>query len=692
MSINSANKNKRVMLINKSHNMKNIPLLFLLAFSFLNVAQAQWQPMNGPQGRYVRSILCTDSLYYAATGGGVMVSSDRGLNWEFRNNGLTSCDTKCLVTHNDTVFLATDENIFRSTDGGLHWTPDPYLHNHYIKHILVHNGSLLASTYIQGVYQSTEGTHGAYVSGHFPSDVRYPYFMSDNEDAIFIATYKRGVYRSFDNGATWEPCNNGINSNVLGIYCHNGRVFATVLGQGVMVSSDNGNTWTRSGLNKQAKGYAHLGDTLYAACFGDGVFASYDNGVTWQDFNSNIPSRSLWCIEAHDGHLFVGDTQGRIYRGNGNGSVWARTNTPAFLASVGNIGISGGRVLAATHGSDFFYTDNGSTWTQGSNIGTVEIRGMLVEGDSVFIGTDMLGSFLSSNRGASFSSAGSGLPEAQWLYSLVRCDSQVLAGSKDRMYVSFGLGQRWYVPTSLPHEIDVVDLTWDGSNMYHVSYDGVLRYSSEQGSNWQVLNSPFNGVNYTTLRHHAGGLYLGTRNHGLYFTDDMGHTWQPVEALPTDATIRRITATDTIVAIGCEDGSIYLKYDHSNRWQRLDDIPVAGPILDICIDGNRLYASPMAGGIWYTDLPSFLNTIAEPNKIALTIAPNPASAYITVSTNEAQHQAAITVYDLQGKASYHSQMQGTRHKIPTYNLPTGIYFVKLVAHNASVVRKVAIQH
>ncbi|MBQ9474356.1 MAG: T9SS type A sorting domain-containing protein [Bacteroidales bacterium] len=673
--------------------MKNKSTLFvLLSFAFLHVAQAQWHSMNGPQGRYVRSILCTDNLYYAATGGGVMVSSDQGLNWEFRNNGLTSCDAKCLAACNDTVFLATDENIFRTTDGGLHWMPDPNLHNHYIKHILVHNGSLFAATYVQGLYQSTVGTQGPYVAGRFPSDVRYPYFMSNNENAVFVATYKRGVYRSFDNGTSWETCSNGVNSNVLGIYCHNGKVFATVLGQGVMVSSDNGNTWTSSGLNKQAKGYAHLGDTLYAACFGDGVFASFDNGVTWHNFNSNIPSRSLWCMAAHDGHLLVGDTQGRIYRGNSDGTGWTRTNTPQFLASVGNIGISGGRVLAATHGSDFFYTDNGNAWTQGSGIGTVEIRGMMVEDDNVFIGTDMLGSFLSTDRGYSFNAAGSGLPEAQWLQSLVRCGSQVIAGSKDRMYVSFGIGRQWYVPTCLPHEIDVVDLTWDGSNMYHVSYDGVLRYSSEQGSNWQVLNSPFQGVCYTALRHHAGRLYLGTRGHGLYFTDDMGATWCPIGSLPTDATIRRIATADTIVAVGCEDGIIYLKYDHSDRWQRLDNIPVDGPILDICIDGERLYASPMAGGIWYTDLPPILNNAAEADKMTFTIAPNPASAFITVSTGEFLNNTSITVYDLQGKVCYHSLMQGDRHEICTSGFPTGIYFVKVVGHNTSIVRKVAIRH
>ena len=673
--------------------MKNKALLLLFAFVFLfHEVNAQWQSMNGPQGRYVRSILCTDSLYYAATGGGVLVSSDQGLNWEFRNNGLTSCDTKCLVTYNDTVFLATDENIFRTTDGGLHWTSDPYLHNHYIKHILIHNGWLLASTYVQGVYQSLNGTQGEYLSDAFPHDVRYPYFMADNEDAVFIATYRRGVYRSFDDGATWESCGNGIGSDVLGIYCHNGKVFATVLGQGVMVSSDNGDTWTSSGLNKQAKGYAHLGDTLYVACFGDGVFASYDNGSTWHDFNNNLPSKNLWCMEARDGYLFVGDTQGRIYRGNSDGTVWIRTNTPSFLASVGNIGISGGRVLAATHGSDFFYTDNGSTWTQGTNIGTVEIRGMLVEDNNVFIGTDMLGSFLSTNKGTSFNSAGSGLPEAQWLQSLLRCGSQIVAGSKDRMYVSFGLGQQWYVPTCLPLDIDVVDLTWDGSIMYHVSYDGVLRHSREQGSNWQVLNSPFEGVNYTTLRYHDNGLYLGTREHGLHFSDDMGETWQTVNALPTNATIRRITTTDTIIAVGCEDGSIYLKYDHSYEWQQMDNIPVDGPILDLCIDGERLYASPMAGGIWYTDLPPMPDFVGESHEVTLTVTPNPATTLITISVSEPLRHAELTVYDLHGKVCYNCKIRGDRHEISTDGFPSGIYFVKVASDNASIVRKVVIQH
>ena len=220
----------------------------------------------------------------------------------------------------------------------------------------------------------------------------------------------------------------------------------------------------------------------------------------------------------------------------------------------------------------------------------------------------------------------------------------------------------------------------------------MLRHSREQGSNWQVLNSPFEGVNYTTLRYHDNGLYLGTREHGLHFSDDMGEHWHPIDALPTNATIRRITTTDTIIAVGCEDGSIYLKYDHSDEWQQMDNIPVEGPILDICIDGELLYASPMAGGIWYTELPTMPYFVGESNEITLMVAPNPASTFITVSVSEPLRNAELTIYDLQGKVCYSCKMQGDRYEISTCDFLTGIYFVKVVGDNASIVRKVAIQH
>ena len=112
---------------------------------------------------------------------------------------------------------------------------------------------------------------------------------------------------------------------------------------------------------------------------------------------------------------------------------------------------------------------------------------------------------------------------------------------------------------------------------------------------------------------------------------------------------------------------------------------------DICIDGERLYASPMAGGIWYTELPAMPDYVAESNDVTISIVPNPATTSITITASEALNNAELTIYDLHGRACYNSIMHGTRHEITTYGLPSGIYIVKVTGSHAIVVKKVAIR-
>ena len=124
----------------------------------------------------------------------------------------------------------------------------------------------------------------------------------------------------------------------------------------------------------------------------------------------------------------------------------------------------------------------------------------------------------------------------------------------------------------------------------------------------------------------------------------------------------------------------------------MEAIPVVGPILDICIDGNRVYASPMAGGIWYTELPPMPDHVAESNEATLSITPNPATTHITITVSEALSNAELTLYDLHGKACYSSKMHCAQHEIPTYGLPSGIYFLEVAGSHAVTVKKVAVRH
>lgn len=101
--------------------MRYFAILFTLVFSLL--ASAQSEQIPSPRGRYVRFLLCNNGTIYAATGGGVRLSHNHGNSWSFSNSGLSSLDTKSLASIGDTVFVSTDENVFRTANGGQSWEP-----------------------------------------------------------------------------------------------------------------------------------------------------------------------------------------------------------------------------------------------------------------------------------------------------------------------------------------------------------------------------------------------------------------------------------------------------------------------------------------------------------------------------------------------------------------------------------------
>ncbi len=77
--------------------------------------------------------------------------------------------------------------------------------------------------------------------------------MSNRKDALYIGTHGGGVYRSSDNGATWQQCSRGM--DILDVHAlavhprHPGTVFAGTLNGGLYQSTDHGESWR---FNSQA--------------------------------------------------------------------------------------------------------------------------------------------------------------------------------------------------------------------------------------------------------------------------------------------------------------------------------------------------------------------------------------------------------------------------------------------------------
>jgi photosystem II stability/assembly factor-like uncharacterized protein len=96
---------------------------------------------------------------------------------------------------------------------------------------------------------------------------------------------------------------------------------------GVIFSSDTGNTWTQKGLGGLSiyKVYKKS-STVYAITSSGSLYSSVDNGANWIFLNSNFPyAVSIGAVVEHNTKLYVG-TDSSAFVSSNQGSTWTRIN------------------------------------------------------------------------------------------------------------------------------------------------------------------------------------------------------------------------------------------------------------------------------------------------------------------------------------------------------------------------------
>lgn len=151
--------------------------------------------------------------------------------------------------------------------------------------------------------------------------------------------------RSADNGTTWEDLSANMPDELFCLHEHNGELlgvfFGSTVGNALMVSADNGQTWTtRSTFTVDGGAVLSIysdGAVLYALSNRDRIFRSTDNGATWTEFtvSHNTALQGLDFAAQGDLWVFVAVNVGAIISTDG-GANWAPVN-PDFIISETNI-------------------------------------------------------------------------------------------------------------------------------------------------------------------------------------------------------------------------------------------------------------------------------------------------------------------------------------------------------------------
>ncbi|MBF6614938.1 MAG: hypothetical protein IVW55_17670 [Chloroflexi bacterium] len=254
---------------------------------------------------------------------------------------LGTSDYHALVFNPDdpnTVFFGHHGGIMRSNDAGQTWTT------------LVDKKNFDA----MGIVVNPTNSRQVYMAGH---------------DIFQVSS---------DGGATWRP----VQHNLPGTDIHgfaaatdgSNRLFAYVVGSGVLQSSDGGSAWQPTGgqMPPDVMSLATGGDptSLYAVSMGSGMLRSTNTGKSWTPVQGDLASSNIYAVAVDpktSSTLYAG-VEGGLYKSTDTGATWKKTTYPGDNAVALAISPTRPQLVLAVNaksreGLVFRSEDGGATWS-----------------------------------------------------------------------------------------------------------------------------------------------------------------------------------------------------------------------------------------------------------------------------------------------------------------------------------------
>ena len=321
-------------------------------FRSVNGGRDWSRPAPQPPGGSVNALETTGYGVLAGTPAGVLLSTDRGLTWQFRISGLAATSIAGMAIDPQEpprLYAVTDgpSGIHKTSSRGRPWLrlgnlASPITSNQPLAIDPVNPNVVYAGT-VNGVAKSTNGgrrwTVPSPVSclafGRFALDPREPahLFSFASLQPPCLDPYRCTFFRSLDAGESWQCLGSALDfhgHSLQGIDPFTSALYARSSTFGsLMRSTDDGETWDLLQGQWLATSFAAsplVEGTLWAG-LGGAVLRSRDGGQTWESFSTGLPSESLVVTLAPDpvepATLYAATRQNGIFKSTDAGETWS---------------------------------------------------------------------------------------------------------------------------------------------------------------------------------------------------------------------------------------------------------------------------------------------------------------------------------------------------------------------------------
>ncbi|MBO6574112.1 MAG: T9SS type A sorting domain-containing protein [Rhodothermales bacterium] len=677
-------------------------------------------------------------------GMGILVSRDGGTSWSKTLDWAAEQGRGVqMITVNPlrpaSVWAATTEGLYVSYNAGRSWTnvhpvimaTDVSLHPADTSLVLAAHGNL--GTPGNGLYRSLDGGatwsrtteglpatwRGKALITQAPSDPNVAYATIGNG---FTSSDGNWLVRTLDGGATWEVMQETTNFvGSQGWYSHDVSIspdnidHITVVGFLIYTSTDGGRVlnpqtewtgwtnptppigghdgvpqWTHPdhhaiAVHPEDADY-HLFATdggIYRTTTGGAPFEALNGGLQTVQFyagmsnNPQVPQVAMAGTQDNSTLLYRGTLQWRIL--NGGDGAWT-----AIDPEQPNRVYWSSQYLAMRRSTDSGLSSQGVA-PPGNNRPTGFVAPFVlspVNPARLYAGRDRV--YMSSNRGASWGTGNGGNPlTGEPLVSLAASSQSadvvyaVTAPGieRARVLVSRSGAVRWQDITGTLPDRYLVDIALDpqDDNRAFVAVAGFgtphVYRTEDGGASWSAAISGLPDVPTWSVvvdPQTPNRVYAGN-DVGVYVSSDGGDTWEPFdEGLP-----------EALIAMDLAISEAATADDATRR-------------LRVATHGNGMFQRALEGTGSEPELPIF-------NQFELlTVFPNPAREAITVTyVLDSRQDVLLTLHDASGrraKTVIDGPVNSGRafDRIPTADLPAGIYYVTIRSQDVNTTTPVSI--
>lgn len=447
----------------------------------------------------------------------------------------------------------------------------------------------------------------------------------------------------------------------------------TQTGQGILRSTDGGQTWQVSGRIAPVSPYSvsavrayafspqfATDHTLFAATWG-GLLKSTDGGDNWQwqhRLYFGPPGAMATVALAPDfptsGHLMAGSAWGRLYLSRDGGLHWTANysiTSPAVIAyspafAQDQTAFAGGWYLYKT-------TDGGTSWTEilTESVSSLVVSPQFSTDQTLFAGGN--GLYISRDGGTTWISTTINVSNP-YINALVvspayATDQALFAGTGGGLYQSSDGGTTWMpvvgYPAGLPALALAISPNWPAHPVLLVGTPQGVYRTTDGGTTWaRTENRTPLATTSLALSPDSSLLLTGAADYGLYGSSDSGTTWAAMGineggyyySLPDLAISPNYSHDRTIFAVWASGvsigGAIYRTTDSGQTWQRVYGTDYVGAIAispqyttdrTIYAAGNRgqVLVSQDGGDTW-TPVGNWPAGIYSPGMQQVALPPN----------------------------------------------------------------------